>query len=66
MLKEDKNESSFMLNNTKIKLQEVVKEGKGDLERVKVEADSQKESLNSKITSLEKNLADLRRYYKVE
>lgn len=55
-----------MLNNTKIKLQEVERQHSDELERLKIDFDGQKELLNSKITNLEKNLSDLRRYYKVQ
>lgn len=55
-----------MLNNSKIKLQEVVRQHSDELERLKIDFDGQKELLNSKIINLEKNLADLRKYYKVE
>ena len=33
---------------------------------MKIDYDSQKDILNSKINNLEKNLSDLRKYYKVE
>ena len=55
-----------MLNNTKIKIQEVEREGTAQVEKLKIDFEGQKDILNSKIVSLEKSLADIRKYYKVE
>jgi hypothetical protein len=42
MLKEEKNESEYMLNKAKIKLQELEKQHKDEEERVRLEFESQK------------------------
>ena len=52
MLKQEKNEVEFMLNNSKIKLQEVERENSNEIDKLKIDFDGQKDLLNSKIINL--------------
>jgi uncharacterized protein involved in exopolysaccharide biosynthesis len=47
-------------------MQEIERQHSLELERIKTEQESQKDLMNLKVESLEKNLADLKRFYRVE
>jgi hypothetical protein len=62
----EKSELEFLLNNTKVKLQEFQREHSNEVERITLDYESQKTLLSLKITSLENNLNDLKKYYRIE
>jgi hypothetical protein len=57
IVKHEKSEVEFLLNNCKIKVQESEREHRNEVEKAKIEGDAQKELLNLKIANLDKNLA---------
>jgi SMC interacting uncharacterized protein involved in chromosome segregation len=52
ILKHEKNELEFMLNNTKVKLQEFEREHNNEIEKLTMDFETQKELLTLKIGNL--------------